>query len=161
MGGDDNQAGAGLPSPWWQLWVDGTALPNPGRMSIGLVLAPPQGADRELAQALNRNGCNNEAELRALIAGLELAREAGAQYLHIRSDSDFVVSHVRDATRSTVPRLTPLLTQARQALAVFAAVELDWIPRHRNPRADALARSIFGLAPKTAKVGKESHRRRR
>ena len=153
MSADDNQAGGDLPSPPWQLWVDGTALPNPGRMSIGLVLAPPApfvAEARLTGLALGRQGCNNEAELRALIAGLNQAREAAVQCLLVRSDSDFVVRHVRGEMVTRVARLMPLIAEAQQCLQHFRQWELLWIPRHRNGQADKLAREALGLKPKAA-----------
>lgn len=146
MSRDDNQEDSPAPILSWQLWVDGTALPNPGKISIGLVLTAPDGNSRLKGAALNLSGCNNEAELHALIAGLSLAREAGARRLQVRSDSDFVVRHVRGEMSTRVARLLPLIAQARQCLEAFETVELLWVPRHRNTQADALAREAQGLA---------------
>ena len=48
--------------------VDGSALPNPGPMSLGVLLQLPDGSRHTLSQDLHRSGCNNEAELLALMA---------------------------------------------------------------------------------------------
>ncbi|HEY3433507.1 MAG TPA: ribonuclease HI family protein [Rhodocyclaceae bacterium] len=145
MSGDDNQAGGDLRNSPWQLWVDGTALPNPGKMSIGLVLVTPDGQIHQTSQILGGTGCNNEAELHALIAGLKLARDAKALHLQVKSDSDFVVRHVKGEMLTRVERFQALLMEAQQRLTDFASVELLWIPRHRNGAADALARQALGL----------------
>ena len=148
MGADDNQAGGILASPSWQLWVDGTALPNPGRISLGLVLTAPDGNSEQREQLLDRRGCNNEAELRALLAGLAWTREAGIRSLTIFSDSDFVVRHVRGEQRTQITHLAALIAEAQSALTHIPAHQLNWIPRHKNSQADALARSAQGLSPK-------------
>ena len=51
----------------WEAWVDGTALPNPGRIGIGLLLVAPDGTQQALSRAPGRSGCNNKAELRATL----------------------------------------------------------------------------------------------
>lgn len=131
--------------PPWRLWVDGTALPNPGRIGVGIVLIAPDDRRETYAIPLGRQGCNNEAELHALCAGLDRAREAGADSLEISSDSDFVVQHVLGRQTTRVPRLLPLIVAAQEKLGTFAATSLRWVPRHRNSEADALARSALGL----------------
>ena len=35
-------------------------------------------------------------------------------------------------------------------LAAFGPVQWQWVPRHRNTEADALARAALGMAPKGA-----------
>lgn len=47
-----------------------------------------------------------------------------------------------------IARLQDLFDEARTQLQSFAAVSLQWIPRHRNTEADALARAALGCAPK-------------
>jgi ribonuclease HI len=129
----------------WQLWVDGTALPNPGRIGLGTVLISPAGERQTRSLALGRSGCNNEAELHALRVGLEQAREAGATRLAAISDSDFVVRHVLGQQTTRVARLVPLIEALQVQLQGFEQLELRWVPRHRNQDADHLARAALGL----------------
>lgn len=131
----------------WQLWVDGTALPNPGRIGLGAVLRSASGEQTTHAAIGPRHGCNNEAEMQALIAGLQLALAHHARHLHVVSDSDFVVRHVLGTQRTAVPRFAPLIAEAQALLSRFDQVTLTWQPRHRNPEADALARGALGLPP--------------
>ena len=85
----------GADVPAWQLWFDGCALPNPGRIGVGALLVSPDGARVELSRPTGRIGCSNEAELVALCAALEYADALGARHICIRGDSDFVVRHLR------------------------------------------------------------------
>lgn len=132
----------------WQAWFDGSALPNPGRMGIGLVLQSPDGKRCERAFVARETGCNNEAELHALCALLELAREQGAQRLCICGDSDIAVKYASGAGGTRIQRLLTLVQRAQLLMAEFEEVELRWVPRHRNGNADRLSRQALGLQEK-------------
>lgn len=144
----------------WQAWFDGTALPNPGRIGIGLRLLSPQGELTEQAIATGLNGCNNEAELRALAATLNLASASGARRLLLQGDSRVAIGQVSGGERTAVARLLPLIAAAQAALAGFDEVRLLWVPRHRNRDADRLARQALGLPPKPAPTPTGRARRR-
>jgi ribonuclease HI len=123
------------------------------------LLVSPAGERTEKAVLPGQFGCNNEAELHALLAGLEFAHEAGARTLIARGDSDFVVRHVAGTQQTLIPRLLGLIDQVRSRLAGFSDVQLLWIPRHRNPDADRLSRQALGLPDKPATVSKKKRRR--
>lgn len=137
-------------APVWVVHFDGSALPNPGRMAWGVVMVAPDGVRHTLAHAGSEVGCNNEAELRGLIAALQALRGLGAGALAIHSDSSILVEQLGDGPRRPPPieRLAELFDEARRLLAGFDGVGLRWIPRHRNGEADALARDALGLPPK-------------
>jgi ribonuclease HI len=128
-------------------------------MGLGVVLRSPTGAIREKSDLAAGIGCNNEAELHAMCLALELARVAGARQLILRGDSDVAVRYVTGAGTTAVERLLPLIAQAQEAIAQFDAVQLLWVPRHRNPEADRLSRQALGLAASV--VPKPCRRRRR
>jgi ribonuclease HI len=135
----------------WKLSCDGTALPNPGRIGVGALLVGPDGARHTVSRDTGLRGCNNEAEARALIAGLQAAAQLGARIVAITCDSDVVVQQVAGAARTRIPRLALLFAEARALLGQFARAELRLVPRARNAEADALARGAFGLPPKVRK----------
>ena len=132
----------------WIIYCDGSAMPNPGRMGLGVVLCAPDGTCHTLAQATHTTGCNNEAELRALLLALGALRERGASALVVYSDSSILVGQLGGTPVAPITRLQDLFDEARTQLQSFAAVSLQWIPRHRNAEADALARAALGCAPK-------------
>ncbi|MFN9725914.1 reverse transcriptase-like protein [Acidovorax sp.] len=139
--------------PEWVIHCDGTALPNPGRMGLGAVLVAPGGATTSLSRQAPGTGCNNEAELRALLLALDEACRQGALCLVISSDSSVLVDQMRPHSPNApaprpIARLAPMFEEARRALQRFDTVRWQWIPRHRNGQADALARAAVGLAPK-------------
>ena len=116
------------PAPW-VIHCDGSAIPNPGRMGLGAVLVAPDGTRHALSQATHATGCNNEAELHALVEQL--------------------ATTTARLPPPIAPRLEPLYAAARELLARFGQAQMQWIPRHRNGEADALARAALG-APSQA-----------
>jgi ribonuclease HI len=120
-------------------------LPNPGKIGIGVALVAPDGRREEKSVLLNVSGCNNEAELHALCAALEMAAAAGARRLLLRGDSDVALRYVRGPDSTQIVRLCLLVAAARDALRRFDEVQLLWIPRHRNREADRLSRQALGL----------------
>lgn len=115
-------------------------------MGLGVVLHSPAGVIRETSEVATGTGCNNEAELHSLCLALKLARAAGASRLILRGDSDVAVRYVTGASTTSVQRLLPLIARAQEGMAQFDAVQLLWVPRHRNTEADRLSRQALGLA---------------
>jgi ribonuclease HI len=147
--------------PCWVVHCDGSAQPNPGRMGLGAVLVAPDGSRRMLSEAAPERGCNNEAELRALMAALQRLIAEGATAARLYSDNSILVEQLRGSGDGPpVARLAPLFDEARALLAGFARSSVHWVPRHRNAEADALARAALGLAPKPARKPGSGRRRR-
>ena len=122
-----------------------------------MILLAPDNRREEKSVLLNVSGCNNEAELHALCATLDLAAAAGARKLLLRGDSDVALRYVRGPDSTQIGRLCLLVAAARERLRRFDEVQLLWIPRHRNREADRLSRQALGLPPSPAPV----RRRRR
>jgi ribonuclease HI len=138
----------------WTIYCDGSAVPNPGRMGMGAVLTAPDGTRHTLSSPAEGRGCNNEAELRALMAALQAAKQHGATALVIHCDNSVVVQQLLGTALEPFLRLAPLFDEVRAELRSFESARLVWIPRHRNREADALARAAVGLVPKhTAPAG--------
>lgn len=154
-----------MPSPShdsaeWQIWFDGSAYPNPGRLGLGAVLRGPEGQYIELSSTAHGPGCNNEAELLALEQAVRVALEAGARQLVAHGDSDFVVRHLNGDAHTDIARLRAIIERLRARLSDFVAVRLKWVPRHRNPDADRLSRAALGLPDKPAPRPISRRRRR-
>lgn len=138
----------------WVIYCDGSAVPNPGRMGLGAVVTGPDGSRHPLSVSPEGRGCNNEAELRALMAAMQYARQQGAAALLIHCDNSVVVQQLTGTASEPFLRLAPLFDEVRAVLCSFASARLVWIPRHRNREADALARAAVGLMPKAPPPGK-------
>lgn len=117
-------------------------------MGIGAVLTEPNGTRHTLSQVTSTRGCNNEAELRALMAALQELQMRGATALLVYCDNSILVEQLGGANVKPVARLASLFDEARALLKSFDHASLAWIPRHRNGEADALARAALGILPK-------------
>jgi ribonuclease HI len=140
----------------WTIHCDGSAVPNPGRMGLGAVLMSPDGTRYPLSTLAEGRGCNNEAELRALMAALQEARQRGATELLIHCDNSVVVGQLAGTAVEPFLRLASLFDEARAMLRSFPAARLVWIPRHRNREADSLARAAVGLPSKCPDASRKS-----
>src|SRR5437764_4150139 len=74
--------------------VDGGARGNPGPAAIAAVASEPGGGDLVERSAYIGEATNNVAEYRALLLGLELARELGAREVEVINDSELVARQV-------------------------------------------------------------------
>ncbi len=90
--------------------------------------------------ALGATGCNNEAEARAAIHALRWLSEQGVKNVLIHTDSSILAEQLRQPQPKRIARLAEIYERARSLLALFDSVQVQWIPRHKNTVADALAR---------------------
>jgi ribonuclease HI len=125
-------------------WTDGgggSSTPDP-EAYIG-VLVVDEATGKVLlrhAQCIGRT-THNVAEYTAVLTAVRFAVEAGAQRLHIRSDSRVVVNQFNDQFRVTKPHLAALLEEVREA-AKPLDLKIEWVSRDENAEADALTWSV-------------------
>jgi len=125
------------------LHVDGGARGNPGPAAIGIVISGGDGQVlEELAETIGTT-TNNVAEYRALLRGLERARELGATELEIIGDSELVARQVTGVYKVKHPSMKPLHEQAQAALRGFDRWRVRTVPRGENARADALVNAAL------------------
>lgn len=82
---------------------------------------------------------NNEAEYRALLLGLELAKDLRPETLVCFLDSELVVSQINGLWRVKKSHLRELLFKVRQVERHYPKVLYKLIPREENADADTLA----------------------
>ncbi|HEX4624272.1 MAG TPA: ribonuclease HI family protein [Solirubrobacteraceae bacterium] len=123
--------------------VDGGARGNPGPAAIGVVTSTPDGeVVDELAEPIGE-ATNNVAEYRALLRGLERARELGATDVALVNDSELVARQVQGAYKVKHPGLRPLYDQAMEALRGFERWSVRSVPRAQNAHADQLVNAAL------------------
>jgi ribonuclease HI len=118
--------------------VDGGARGNPGPAAIAAVLADPGGEVLEERSETIGRATNNVAEYRALLLGIERARELGARELDLVGDSELIARQVRGEYRVKNPELRELHSRVAAALAGFDRWTIRNVPREENARADSL-----------------------
>ena len=126
--------------------VDGGSRGNPGPAAIGVVVRTADG--EHVADAAETIGpaTNNIAEYRALLRGIELAREHGASELEIYGDSELVVKQIRGEYKVKDAGLKPLHAEARAALADLDSWSFDHVRRENNAHADDLVNQALDAA---------------
>jgi ribonuclease HI len=123
--------------------VDGGARGNPGPAAIGVVTSTPDGeVVDELGEPIGE-ATNNVAEYRALLRGLERARELGATEVEVVNDSELVARQVQGAYKVKHPGLRPLYDQAMEALRGFERWSVRSVPRDQNAHADQLVNAAL------------------
>jgi ribonuclease HI len=118
--------------------VDGGARGNPGPAAIAAVASDPSGRVLEERSELIGEATNNVAEYRALLLGIELARELGADEIELVGDSELIVRQVRGEYKVKQEHLQPLHTKVTDALRELDGWSIRNVPREENAEADRL-----------------------
>ncbi len=120
------------------LHVDGGARGNPGPAAIGVVVS---GADGEVLDEIAEPigvATNNVAEYRAVLRGVQRARQLGARELELVGDSELIARQLMGVYKVKHPAMRELHTQAVAALREFDRWSIRTVPRDQNAGADAL-----------------------
>jgi ribonuclease HI len=89
---------------------------------------------------------NNVAEYRALLLGLELARELGAEEVEVVNDSELIARQIGGEYKVKHAGLKPLFAQATGELRGFHKWAIRSVPREQNARADELVNEALDEA---------------
>jgi ribonuclease HI len=123
--------------------VDGGARGNPGRAAAACVVSSPGGGVLLERSQLLGTATNNVAEYRALLLGLECARELGATEVEVVGDSELIAKQVQGLYKVKHEAMRPLHRQALDSLARFERWSIRTVPRAQNARADALVNAAL------------------
>jgi ribonuclease HI len=118
--------------------VDGGARGNPGPAAVAAVAATVDGDVVGERDAYIGEATNNVAEYRALLLGLELARELGASEVELINDSELVARQIGGEYKVKHAGLKPLFAEAMRTLREFDAWAVRSVRRDQNERADDL-----------------------
>lgn len=118
---------------------DGGARGNPGPAGIGALLTDENGLVISEVSEFIGNTTNNQAEYRALLAGLEKAKSLGADEVACFLDSELVVKQVNHEYKVKNKELAPLFLKVHNLVTSFKKTSFRHIPRELNKEADRLA----------------------
>ena len=134
----------------WTVYVDGSS--NETSSGAGVYLKTPEGKEILGAIKFEFRASNNEAEYEAILAGISLLNEMGAQRANIFSDSKLAVSHISGAYQVKGARLALYLEQTKAKLANFQHYTVQSISRSDNLVADALAKLASSLSSNSVDI---------
>ena len=118
---------------------DGGARGNPGPAGIGAVLNAADGIVLAEVSKYIGETTNNQAEYRALIAGLEKAIELKAEEVECYLDSELVVKQLNREYKVKNAELAPLFLKIHNLSLSFKKIIFIHVRREQNKVADRLA----------------------
>ena len=121
----------------WSIHMDGSSNQHTG--GAGVVIKTPEGDKIECMIRLDFPTTNNEAEYEALVAGLDLVKEVGAENMIIHCDSKVITSQINDDYECRNERMKKYLEEVKSRISSFE-VKFVQIPREENECADRLAK---------------------
>jgi ribonuclease HI len=126
--------------------VDGGARGNPGPAGVGAVVTDASGAILAERGDYIGEATNNVAEYRAVLLGLELAREVGANEVEVVNDSELVARQIGGQYKVKHAGLKPLFLETMAALRGFDRWSVRNVRREHNERADELVNEALDAA---------------
>ncbi|KAL0457891.1 UNVERIFIED_CONTAM: hypothetical protein Slati_0416300 [Sesamum latifolium] len=99
----------------------------------------------KMALALVITASNNEAEYKALLAGMKIAHKAGSQHLIAYSDSQLVVKQVEGIYEAKEENMIQYLQQIAELRISFESFRIIQILREENVKADCLSKLASAL----------------
>ncbi|XP_076937629.1 uncharacterized protein LOC143605369 [Bidens hawaiensis] len=131
----------------WKLFTDGAS--NDEGAGVVLRITNPDGQHFTYAIRLVLKSTNKEAEYEALLAGLRIAKNLGAQHLEAHVDSMLVVNQIEGSYDAKDDKMESYLAQSKALMGTFVTCKVKHIKRSENKQADALS--------KLASVGFQHH----
>ena len=126
--------------------VDGGARGNPGPAAVAAVASSADGETLAERNLYIGEATNNVAEYRALLLGIELARELGADEVELVGDSELIVRQVKGDYKVKQAGLKPLHAKVGKALAGLEKWSIRNVPREENAEADRLVNEVLDSA---------------
>lgn len=121
----------------YKLFTDGGARGNPGPAAIGAVLYQDNKIIGTVSKSIGKT-TNNQAEYRAIIAGLELAGAHKIKELHCYLDSELVVEQLNRNYKVKDKELAKLFVKVWNLSQSFKKITFSHVRREQNKVADKL-----------------------
>lgn len=123
--------------------TDGGARGNPGPAAIGIVISDQNGKTIKEFGTYIGETTNNEAEYRALIAGLEEAVEKKAAKAECYLDSELVVKQLNGQYRVKNERMQILHSEVKELMQKIPEITFTHVKREKNKDADRLVNQVL------------------
>ncbi|XP_019173566.1 PREDICTED: uncharacterized protein LOC109169144 [Ipomoea nil] len=135
---------------WWEVATKGSS--NKRGLGGGVMVTSPEGFKVYYALIYRFSPTNNDAEYEAFIAGLQHAKDLGAEYIKARTDSSLVVGQVLEVFQVNGERLSRYRDMALEKLSTFKAYAVKHVPRLDNADADILSKLSLEAPEHISKV---------
>ncbi|XP_071740228.1 uncharacterized protein [Rutidosis leptorrhynchoides] len=122
----------------WKLYTDGASREEGA--DIGLLLVSPNEEEITFAIRQKLAASNNEAEYKALLAGLRLAKSIDVQQLTAYVNSQLVASQLNGSFEARDISMQNYLELAKALVIKFVAFKIKQIPHNHNKKAYALSK---------------------
>ncbi|XP_022041452.1 uncharacterized protein LOC110944036 [Helianthus annuus] len=122
----------------WKLLTDGASSEEGSE--VGITLVSPEGVELTYAIRLDFENTNNTAEYEALLAGMRLAKNMKAKYVEASTDSQLVVKQYQGEYEAKDSIMAQYVAKVKETAEAFRSFNLDYIPRGRNRKSDALSK---------------------
>ncbi|GJU97607.1 reverse transcriptase domain-containing protein [Tanacetum coccineum] len=100
----------------------------------GLVLISPTKTEYTYALRLNFESTNIQAEYKALLAGLRIAKKMGVQSISVNVDSKLVASQLNGNYEACKENMIRYLSKAKEYISCFKKLKIQNIPRNKKPK---------------------------
>jgi len=121
----------------YRLYSDGGARGNPGPAAIGAVLYEGTKIIGQVSESIGST-TNNQAEYRAILAGLELALANKVKELRCFLDSELVVEQLNRNYKVKDKELAKLFVKVWNLSQQFKKISFQHVRREQNKLADKL-----------------------
>jgi ribonuclease HI len=128
-----------------RLYTDGSSIGNPGAAGLAYIITDESGNTLAAGREPLGTATNNQAEYRAFLRGLEMARQLGAREVEWFSDSELLVRQWQGVYKIKDAGLRGLMQQARQ-LAQGMQIRPHAVPRNSLPEMAQVDRWARGIA---------------
>jgi ribonuclease HI len=128
--------------------VDGGSRGNPGPAGIAAVATDPSGEVLAERSKTIGEATNNVAEYRALLLGIDLAKELDADAIEFVGDSKLIVEQVKGNWKVKQEHLRPLHTKVKDGMRDLPKWSIRHVKRDENTRADDLLNEALDAATK-------------
>ncbi len=109
-------------------YTDAGARGNPGPAAIAVLFFEGQKLIKQHGEFIG-NATNNQAEYRAVIKALEIAKELGVKELELFTDSELIARQLAGKYKVKDAKLKPLHEQAKALEKGFVKISYSSLPR--------------------------------
>ena len=122
----------------YSLFTDGGARGNPGHGAVGIVIEKGKEVIFAKGKYLGDDLTNNQAEYRAIIGGLEVAKKMEIDEIKCFLDSELVVKQLNGEYKVKDAQLKALNEKVKKLEEDFKKISFHHIPREKNKLADEM-----------------------